>query len=68
MSLSQNCSEGDKMRLINCVFKAIKRLATDITDEEFERARNCQATTTSFNLERAPDRIDEICKNLYVRI
>lgn len=65
MTLEQSLSSSeDEMQLLKYVFQSIKRLAYDITDEEFERAQNCQATTCCFNLERQSDRIDETCKNL----
>lgn len=41
----------------------IARLGYDITEEEFQRAKNCQSTKTGFNLERQLERIDEGSRN-----
>jgi len=50
--------------ILNHAFDGIIKLAYSITDEEFNRAKNCQATTTGFNLERQLERIDESCRNI----
>ena len=44
----------------------IARLGYDITEEEFQRAKNCQSTKTGFNLERQLERIDEGSRNQIV--
>lgn len=44
----------------------MKRLIYDVTDEEVERAKNCQAMLVTHNLMRQVERMDEIARNIYV--
>lgn len=57
---------GKEINQLNLAMTEIARLGYDITEEEFQRAKNCQSTKTGFNLERQLERIDEGSRNQIV--
>ena len=66
--LQFEAEQGNEVQYLSHIMINMKRLIYDMTDQEVERAKNCQAMLVTHNLMRQVERMDEIARNIYVSL